>query len=440
MEDGIFYAMDFDQVKVEGCVLDGQTNSTLVFGDGAVLFHHTSSSLSICGNELDGVFVVSVDSTTGSLNYITVDTQVAFEANSRQISVDAHVVYMPGLGLSGDAILSVDEKTFDCTFENITIDPACGIPNGGTMTINSISLDFSNTTCADPSVVVFAGNLSTTMPIEDIMELLLLEDPMNALLAAVGGDNSTQEAIGNLLDEAGLWQAEDRLRARKIEGSVSDLFGFYNGFEFACGTLDAAPLQKKITITFDGSEPCNAAGEVIVEVDKPDDTFLYTLTFNNVTTQACTINGQTTGSFVFGDSTVTFTHTSSNLQFCSNTFDGTSAVVINTSDGSLESITIDTDLSLEMDGEAVVVQAKLIYDSNGINGTADIKKGRKTYECVFENVTIDTACGIPNGGIITINGIEMDFEGTTCASPNVTVTVRGRSVEMSLEDAVAMLS
>ncbi|ACL03572.1 hypothetical protein Dalk_1875 [Desulfatibacillum aliphaticivorans] len=438
-QDGIDWAMDFNQIVVEGCVIDGQTQSTLIFGDGAVLFQHTSSNLSLCGNELAGTFTVSVDSTTGSLNYIAVDTVAEFEYNQKSVAVDAEVFYMPGAGLSGDAILTVDEKTFDCTFDNITIDPACGIPNGGTMTINGVTLDFSATTCDDPTVAVSAGNLSTTMSIDEVINLLMMEDPINALLAAVGGDNSTQEAIAGLLDEAGLWEAEDRLRARKIAGTVSDLFDFYDGFTFACGNLQVAPVQKKITITFDGTEPCYATGEVIVEVDKPDDTFIYTLTFNNVATQACNINGQTTGSFVWGDSTVTFTHTSSNLQFCASTFNGSSAFVINTNDGSLESVTVDTDISLEMDGESVTIQAKLVYDSNGINGTADIKKGRKTYECVFENVTIDTDCGIPNGGTITVNGVEVDFSSTSCVNPYVTVTVRGRSVQMSLEDAVAML-
>ena len=246
-----------------------------------------------------------------------------------------------------------------------------------------------------------------------------------------------------MLEDMELRQAESRLNSRKLDRTISNLLGYYGVIgthDFACGTLETSLAQKTITFNFDGSGPCNASGIVVIGVELDEGAFSYTLIFNNLVTEACAINGQTTGSFVFGDGAATFTHTSSSLQFCSSTFDGTSSIVINTSDGSLESATIDSDISLEMDGETVTVQAKLTYDSNGVNGTADIKKGRKTYECVFENVAIDADCGIPNGGTITVNGVEVDFSGASCAYPYVTVTVKGRSVQMSLEDAVAMLS
>ncbi|SHK92868.1 hypothetical protein SAMN02745216_04324 [Desulfatibacillum alkenivorans DSM 16219] len=63
----------------------------------------------------------------------------------------------------------------------------------------------------------------------------------------------------------------------------------------------------------------------------------------------------------------------------------------------------------------------------------------RTCDCTLENITGDSACSIANGRTMAISGVEVDFSGTSCANPCVTVTVRGRSVQMSLEDAVAML-
>jgi len=116
-------------------------------------------------------------------------------------------------------------------------------------------------------------------------------------------------------------------------------------------------------------------------------------------------------------------------------------------DSTLEVVRIDLNntVTYVVDGEVIVVDSNLVYlDSNGdhvneIDGTVVVTKGRKTYEFIFEDVTLDTACGIPDGGTITVNGIPMDFSATTCENPTVIVTIRGRQVELSLDDALNLV-
>ena len=448
VEGGVAYQTEYIDVTVNACLINGSAVTAIEFTADQIKTTHVSSDLSVCGNTFNGTVTIILDAATGDLVSVAVVNSVAFYANGSSIQVDSDLTMTPDAGINGTATLVVDGKTYNCTFQNITFDSTCGIPNGGIMIINGITLDFFGTTCDNPVVIVTVRNVSVEMALDDAIELLQMEDPVNEIITLANRAGSTADDLGNLGDVLNTLGLAEASGARSAAGStpqadddLTAIFAALSTQDFACGTYQVSALDRSVTFTFDPTSDCGIGGTAIVQVKREENGIVFAIQYTDVTVSDCVINGTGTCFILFGEGEVSFTHISDNLTVCGNSFDGATTITVDSTTGQIKSVRVDSEITYTVDGETVAVDADLTYTpEGGVNGTATIEKGRKTYNCTFIDVVIDPDCGIPTGGVITVNGIPVDFSGTTCENPVVTVTVRGRSVELSLAEAMAFFT
>ena len=432
------FSMTFTNVNANGCVINGTaTVKILVSGNLATVIVE-SSALTICGVALDGSITVVMDKHTGEIDTVTVANTTSFTMDDgTQVDVVAEITYNPDGTIDGTATTSIDGQNYSFVIQDVTVDPACGIPNSGTISINGFSMDFSGTTCDDPNVVVYVRGVPVEMNLEDALNLVLGEEAVNLLMEELA---AMVTGVEEMNQAAEMLNMDDAMGgSRKVQGDPDIIYNNLRTAEFACGTVSMGLLARQLVFTFDPGSECGIGGVITVTVTKPDTGIVFEMDYNQVTVGECTINGQASSSLAFSSGYVTYTHTSTNLSACSATLNGQFSVTVNATDGSLESATLKNNTTYDTADGTVNIISDLTLTPQGISGDMLLSNGDGVFECTLYNVTIDPACGIPNGGAMDINGVTLNFSSTTCDNPVVTATVKGVSMELSLEDAINLL-
>lgn len=165
----LIFTVEYSSVQISSisCTINGTATTMLTVTGTQVTAVHTFSNMNICGQTLSGTITIVYDRTSGTV--ISVSGQSSGSYGDPAVTVSLTYTYSPTSGMSGTA--AINQTTF--TFTGIRIDPTCGIPTAGTLTVDNITFDFSSTTCDNPTVAVKIGNLPYyTVSMEEAKTLL----------------------------------------------------------------------------------------------------------------------------------------------------------------------------------------------------------------------------------------------------------------------------
>jgi hypothetical protein len=207
--------------------------------------------------------------------------------------------------------------------------------------------------------------------------------------------------------------------------------------DFNCGTKQRN--GSTVTYTFSGDPDCGSiTGQIAVTPQISEGKISFNITYTHVSQGDCTINGSGTTSFTADGSQLIIRHQSDNLNVCGQQINGTTILTYNALSQTLVSTSVVGEYVFYDNALQVTAAVNMVYTTPRLNGTATVTADGQTYNCTFEDVTIDPVCGIPTAGGITVNAYSFDFSETTCENPTVTTTVKGIPVTLSLEDAMAL--
>lgn len=184
-----------------------------------------------------------------------------------------------------------------------------------------------------------------------------------------------------------------------------------------CGDPGLDLAAGSVSFTFNGGEGCSVnSGKVTLSPGWDGTTVYWATTFEDVTLTDCVINGWANASVGVDEVRLTYTHSSTDLDICQARMNGTSSMTYDLLSGLVEEAVIRGRYSFDLDGTGLMARVDLSYAGAGISGEASVVMGETSYECLFENVTFDSDCGIPNGGTAVINGWEVDFSQANCGA------------------------
>ncbi|MBU2488526.1 MAG: hypothetical protein KKA60_03955 [Proteobacteria bacterium] len=294
----------------------------------------------------------------------------------------------------------------------------------------------------DLTEAVYALRAAANLPLPQAPtpeEQAELEDVVNSVAMAMGDSYSAvsgMDEVNEVLEYLGLDNVSGET-ALAVAQSLKDQLVALD----ECVDFEGTVQSKTFTITFLSNANCyTVTGSLTLTVNSVSvEGISYSVQYNNIQYDGCTINGSSTVTVKVAGSQVTITQTPTNLSVCGNTLSGTISITYDVITGAVVSASVDATYSYTLDGEPVTVAADLTYTPDGgYSGTLDVTMGGETYTCVAAGLVIDPDCGVPIAGTLEINGITLDFSGTTCENPNVTVLVHGFPVTLSLEEAAAL--
>ena len=170
---------DFDNLVGPECTLDGSATITGDVTGNTLTLHMDADSLSMCGSTLNGTLDATYDIITFEMESMTINGTSRYYDTEEEIWMEVvltALTYTPDSGISGSAIVTFETtppEEYTITLSGIVLDPTCGIPTDGTMVIDgTITFDFSETTCDDPTVIVMIGNFPVKMSLEDALNYI----------------------------------------------------------------------------------------------------------------------------------------------------------------------------------------------------------------------------------------------------------------------------
>lgn len=268
-------------------------------------------------------------------------------------------------------------------------------------------------------------------------EKAAMEKVVNAAALVFSDDNDGIDSLDTIAAISAMMGLADAQQA--AGSSVTDLIQIMLNLEFPCGTVESQ--LGTLVFTFTGGQDCpDISGTVSVTPSISGNGFVYDMVYENVTIEDCAVNGSAAAAFALEGSNVLVTHTFENMTVCGHELNGTVDMVYDTT-GQVVSAAKTSQNTFTIDGTQVTVTADVTYTAGqGFSGTAQISGiGEEDYALEFQNITIDPTCGLPNSGTLTVNDVQMDFSETTCEDPVVEATYMGITVELSLEEAIAII-
>jgi len=152
------------------CTLDGDMQVNVNVQNATIKFIQTTNNLQICEHTLDGTLeVINGFNVPVVINRQGTDILVI---NGEEYAVFSDISYTQNTGLNGSAAFTKDGQDYYCKIENVKFDLTCGIPTSGTITIDRMIIDFSETTCENLKVNVIIFGQTIQMPLDEILNVL----------------------------------------------------------------------------------------------------------------------------------------------------------------------------------------------------------------------------------------------------------------------------
>lgn len=170
-EGKISFNIVYTNLAQGDCTITGAGATSFTADGSQLIIRHQSDNLHVCGQQINGTTILTYNALSQTLVSTSVVGEYVFYDNALQITAAVNMVYTTAAGLNGTATVTADGQTYNCTFANIIIDPVCGIPTAGVITVNAYSFDFSETTCENPTVTTTVKGIPVTLSLEDAMAL-----------------------------------------------------------------------------------------------------------------------------------------------------------------------------------------------------------------------------------------------------------------------------
>jgi len=164
--------IDYEKLSFDNgdCTIDGDMLIDVSLENTNFIYTQTANHLKICDNTLNGTLeVINGLGTPVVINRQGTDTLII---NGEEYGVVSDISYTQNVGLNGSVEITKDGQAYYCVIENVDFDLACGIPTSGTITIDRMVIDFSDTTCENPEVTVIVFGMPIKMSLNEILEMI----------------------------------------------------------------------------------------------------------------------------------------------------------------------------------------------------------------------------------------------------------------------------
>ncbi len=170
VSDGaISYYLEYEDISNGECAISGSAIMATSFEGGQVTTNYTISDMSICDQSFEGSVAITYDSSEHAFS-ITADSQDTYTIGDTKATVTTNFSYDPQGGVSGTAVVDTGDQVYNCELNSVQTDPNSGLPVSGTLTINGIEVDFSNTSAENPLATITVDGMSFDVSLEDALD------------------------------------------------------------------------------------------------------------------------------------------------------------------------------------------------------------------------------------------------------------------------------
>ncbi|QTA92456.1 hypothetical protein [Desulfonema magnum] len=166
------FSVAFDNVTKGDCVIHGNSQTTLSAEGDQISATHIFDNMAVCGQNLNGTVTMIYDKDMSTFS-VSGESQNTFSIGQSDVTVPLTFSYSSETGVSGSTTMMSGDESYVCTFSNIKPDATCCIPVSGTLTLNDIELNFSDTTCENPVVAVTSGGLTFSLNLEEAKNMAM---------------------------------------------------------------------------------------------------------------------------------------------------------------------------------------------------------------------------------------------------------------------------
>ncbi len=278
------------------------------------------------------------------------------------------------------------------------------------------------------------------------LDVETLQDFSNLLVATASNGTkqlNTVENLSTVQSALGLPVAATDVQGKTSAEIIQEVVLALKDQDFPCGEV-SLELPSTIVFDFDGaSDQCSGIdGTVKVTPQYANGTLGYQIEYIDASYTNCTINGLTQAQFSLNGTQMVAEHTfHQGFTLCDQAPDGSITIVYDPLTGQVTHVYGQSEGSFVVDDKSVSLDIVYDYDvQNGFSGNGTISIDQKVYDFEMEDMQFSYECGLPNSGYMIINGISLDFSNTTCENKQVEATVYGLTTTLSLEEAFAYLS
>lgn len=173
------WELEYSDFNAGNCAMNGVVHYRLGFDEKKMTGDITYNNFSVCGETRSGSLTYVLDM---NANQITYDLKTDNYAYSGDISVAADFDYIEpetengSEMIRGTATVTVNGTVYTLSTDGVSIDPECGLPNSGTVTVSRpdkdpVTVDFSGTNCNNQSVTYFLNGVEHTCQLGTVVDL-----------------------------------------------------------------------------------------------------------------------------------------------------------------------------------------------------------------------------------------------------------------------------
>ncbi|MBI9074871.1 MAG: DUF1566 domain-containing protein [Desulfatibacillum sp.] len=169
-ETGILFEVECQNLQTTTCTINGESTTKVSVNGNQLIITQDIDNLTVCGTALNGTIAVTYNIATMAVESVTLtDVVYSYSVDGVPVTVTCEsMTYNGGAQtFNGTMEIQYGDDTYTLTITNLVIDQTCGVPTGGTITVNSMTFDFSQTTCENPTVSTTVMGIPVTMNLDD---------------------------------------------------------------------------------------------------------------------------------------------------------------------------------------------------------------------------------------------------------------------------------
>jgi len=385
----------FDNLIVDDCLINGSASGRVSFHSHSISALLTFNEFSLCGYYIHGTYDISYESETGLVIAIQQDFSNEYAVDEDKITLSLDAIYSQATGLSGTAILFIDDKKYDLAFSKISIDSSCRVPTSGYLKYNEYAISFVDTTCENPKVRITINGFTFSIS-------------LNSIILKKMTPASISEEIKKIDDTLPLNEMPDFNTPNGLSFSpfVKDIVQTYATELFPCGTITIDkmfPFSARINLSGD-SKCLGISGQMEVKSTIFDGK--ATIIFTDVMYETYQITGTVYASITVQDCGYIAELTTHDFSLGDIHLDGTAYAKSHSKTNGEILFGLNGNGSITWDNVLIQGEANVSYvPNNGANGTAQLKFDQQSYVVEMKKVMINHDTFVPTSGVIVLNGM-----------------------------------
>ncbi len=170
--ENLEWDLEYIGLNIGDCVIDGLVHYSLDYEDNTVTGQYACENLTICGKTYDDTASFTLTGEDGVISYHLASEQYEYEGSIEvettiDVSADDEID-----SVNGTATVNINGEIYTCNVEALVIDPECGLPYSGSLTItgadgNTMVTDFTGVSCDNPVVSYTLNGIEYTYRLDN---------------------------------------------------------------------------------------------------------------------------------------------------------------------------------------------------------------------------------------------------------------------------------